>query len=179
MDNAEFEKRGDMVAGRYGCGIVHIGQKIFVFGGQYDLNGNVRTSECYNMPCNKWTPLTTCSIPDPFTYGISVIAVHQRYIFGFGGSNNLRQGAGKDDGTMRIMRLDILKLERGWRQIYVQSPGKENCFYQGVFPCGRKDDDTYELLIFGGVVCPLSETSERTAIFRTSLSDFEQSQIIP
>ena len=76
----------------------------------------------------------------------------------------------------RFLRLDTLKLNKGWQNLYLQNPmnSPQNGFNYGVIPLGFVDDN-FELLVFGGRKAN-GESMSRTCILNTNLSDFTKSK---
>jgi len=74
-----------MIEGRFEFGICLVNHRIFVVGG-YDE----RSCEAYNLLNSKWTLLpSTCDFPDEYTGCITVESVQSRYIYAFGGCNDV------------------------------------------------------------------------------------------
>ena len=97
----------------------------------------------------------------------------KRFVFVFGGVDDDYKT--KDVRFERVLRLDTLKLGKGWDSIDIPNPSLANGSYYGVFPLCFKNEK-FEFLIFGGY--STNDVMGRTCIFRTSLSNFFQSEFI-
>jgi len=75
-----------------------------------------------------------------------------------------------------VLRLDTLKLGKGWDCIDIPNPSLENGVGYGVFPLGL-NNEKFEFLVFGGFSTN-NANMERTCIFSTSLSNFSKSEFI-
>ena len=91
-----------------------------------------------------------------------------RFVFVFGGVDG--DGQTKDVRFERVLRLDTLKLGKGWDSIEIPNPSLENGSGYGVFPLDFKNEK-FEFLVFGGESTD-GTLMGRTCIFRTSLTNF-------
>ena len=89
----------------------------------------VDTVESYNILKNRWTQLP-CNLPDIYTFGITVVSIKLRFVYGFGGYSC-------DEGCPpyeRFLKLDTLNSNNEWDYIDIENPLSQNGFNYGVFP---------------------------------------------
>jgi hypothetical protein len=163
----EICQKASMEEGRDGFGQCLLGHLIYVVGGDSDEK-EVDSVERYDLLRDRWSQLP-CSLPDTYTFGITVVAIKLRFVFGFGGYS-------RDEGCPpyeRFLRLDTLT-NTAWQSLYIQNPLFNAGFNYGVFPI-QESDDSIEFLVFGGhnsdYACVKS-----TYVFQTKLTDFSLSK---
>lgn len=90
-----------MHEGRYAHGICFIKEFIYVTGGVRDFEITYDSCERYNILANEWSFIPPLDRPK---YGVSIVAVNQRYIYMFGGKGNSDPDF---DGTfIEVAKLD-------------------------------------------------------------------------
>lgn len=164
IKTGDLAQRADMNSGRYAFGTCQMGQFIYVVGGRLDDYNLIASCERYDIFANKWTQLS--QLTDTYTSQVTVESIKKRLIYGFGGRNaDLERPQGE-----RILRLDTLKLWKGWATLNLISP--TNGYSYGVFPL-KTDGDYAEFLVFGG--CDSVRNMNRSCVFSTNLFDFRKS----
>ena len=83
LKGGRFEKRADMISERLNFGVCVIRHMIFVVGGRNEADGDLSTTERYDMLKNKWTELA-CKIEGGYAIGLTLSVAKKRYIYGFG-----------------------------------------------------------------------------------------------
>ena len=68
---------------------------------------------------NKWVALP-CDFPDKFSKGLTLEVIKKRFVYCFGGANKQNESA--DPEFIRVLRLDTLKISKGWQTIYLPMP---------------------------------------------------------
>ena len=65
----------------------------------------------------------------------------KRFIFGIGGWNF--NFSGPKNTVERFLRVDTLRLDRGWSTLVLESPGEKNGVGYGMIPLESADDDEF------------------------------------
>jgi len=110
-----FELKTQMSHRRSAFGVCVIGKLIYLVGGLNNQEGDegiVKGCERYDVVGDKWQELPKKC--DVLYSGITVDVIKKRYIYGFGGMDweDILNVPAND--CERIMRLDHLKLDKGW-----------------------------------------------------------------
>ena len=139
LSTGELVKKSDMLDAKMNFGLCNIGQFIYTIGG-IDSNYDVfQTAARYNLFSDEWKSLPKACTPDGHCMDYKTIAVKKRYIFVFSGVN--KQGHPPNDDTEKIMLLDTLKLEKGYKEIVLKNACAANGFAYGIINLGFNDED--------------------------------------
>jgi len=146
-----------------------LGKYIYVAGGCDGQDYSLYSGEKFDLLKNKWSP--TKSLPDGYSFGITLISIKNRFIYGFGGGNEQFNALKK--GVERIMRLDTHK-QKDWECIQKKNPAKNHGWNYGVYPVSFHSTNTVDFLLFGS---HYTKKSTSMCLVRTCLSDISATTI--
>ena len=130
----------DLKKSRPSFSICHIRNYIFVI---------AKSSERYNLLSDTWSLVPGADLPRPQTEGCTATVV-KRFVYVF--------------GDWKFLRLDTLRLSKGWQQIPISSGGGE----YSIVSLGFTTPDTFKLLLVGGI---------STYLFTSTLSNFNATSL--
>ena len=99
----------NMLHARSDHGIILLGKQIFVVAGWHDYR-IVRKCETFDLKKAVWTEIPDF---DEFGWGVTLVAIKQRFALALGGSNDM------GEYTDRYARLDCQKLHKGWQILHL------------------------------------------------------------
>ena len=148
---------------RWGHLAVTVGSKVFVWGGEGSTEEDCKFLQFFDMDTKKWWKRRTKGSP-PEGYVACAYTLIGKVLYVFGGSD----GQNYYNDIYRV-ELDMKATTLEWKMCEVQNPNLAPMKKRSTGMIARKtEDNSIELVVFGGYGAPQKDTLPGSTIHRTS-----------